>query len=159
MLPYVSQQAVEHYQWLAPGQMLDGLALAETTPGPLIMVLQFVGFVGAWKLPAPFSPLVAATLGAAMTTWTTFLPCFLWIFVGAPHIGRLRENVRLNAALSAITAAVVGGVLNLAVWFGLHVLVSKGHPVNAWGIGIAYYCDNRFEFATKGAIATTQTAL
>ena len=137
VLPYVSQQAVEHYRWLAPGQMLDGLALAETTPGPLIMVLQFVGFVGAWKLPAPFTPLVAATLGAAMTTWATFLPCFLWIFLGAPYIERLRDNARLNAALSAITAAVVGVVLNLAVWFGLHVLVPAGGPVNWWGIGVA----------------------
>jgi chromate transporter len=137
VLPYVSQQAVEHYQWLAPGQMLDGLALAETTPGPLIMVLQFVGFVGAWKLPAPFTPLIAATLGAAMTTWATFLPCFLWIFLGAPYLERLRDNARLNAALSAITAAVVGVVLNLAVWFGLHVLMPVSGPVNWWGIGVA----------------------
>jgi chromate transporter len=137
VLPYVSQQAVEHFQWLAPGQMLDGLALAETTPGPLIMVLQFVGFVGAWKLPAPFTPLVAATLGAAITTWATFLPCFLWIFLGAPYIEHLRENARLNAALSAITAAVVGVVLNLAVWFGLHVLLPAGERVNLWGIAIA----------------------
>jgi chromate transporter len=137
VLPYVSQQAVENYHWLAPGQMLDGLALAETTPGPLIMVLQFVGFIGAWNFSAPFSPLVGATLGAAMTTWATFLPCFLWIFLGAPHIERLRENARLTAALSAITAAVVGVVLNLAVWFGLHVLFPSGAPVNAWGIVVA----------------------
>ena len=122
VLPYVSQQAVEHYQWLQPGQMLDGLALAETTPGPLIMVLQFVGFVGAWQQPAPFSPLVGATLGAAITTWVTFLPCFLWIFLGAPYLERLREHRALTAALSAITAAVAGVVLNLAVWFGSHVL-------------------------------------
>ena len=137
VLPYVSQQAVEHYQWLAPGQMLDGLALAETTPGPLIMVLQFVGFVGAWKMPAPFSPLVGATLGAVVTTWATFLPCFLWIFLGAPYIERLRDNKQLTSALSAITAAVVGVVLNLAVWFGLHVLVPSGAAVNWAGIGIA----------------------
>ncbi len=137
VLPYVSQQAVEHFQWLAPGQMLDGLALAETTPGPLIMVLQFVGFVGAWKMPAPFSPLLGATLGAAMTTWATFLPCFLWIFLGAPYIERLRNNANLSAALSAITAAVVGVVLNLAVWFGLHVLVPSGAAVNWAGIAIA----------------------
>ncbi len=137
VLPYVSQQAVENYHWLAPGQMLDGLALAETTPGPLIMVLQFVGFVGAWKLHEPFIPLVAATLGAAITTWATFLPCFLWIFLGAPYIEQLRGNIRLTTALSAITAAIVGVVLNLAVWFGLHVLVPSGHPVNWWGIGIA----------------------
>jgi chromate transporter len=136
VLPYVSQQAVEQFQWMEPGQMLDGLALAETTPGPLIIVLQFVGFVGAWKLSAPFSPLLGATLGAAMTTWATFLPCFLWIFLGAPFIERLRNNTRLTAALSAITAAVVGVVLNLGVWFGLHVLFPKGSPVNWLGITI-----------------------
>lgn len=137
VLPYVSQQAVEHHGWLAPGQMLDGLALAETTPGPLIMVLQFVGFLGGWGQPGPFSPLVGATLAAGITTWTTFLPCFLWIFLGAPYIETLRENQRLNAALSAITAVVVGVVLNLAVWFGLHTLFPSGSPVNWAGLGVA----------------------
>ncbi len=122
VLPFVAQQAVQHYAWLSADQMLAGLGLAETTPGPLIMVLQFVGFVGAWQHPAPFQPLVAATLGAAMTTWCTFLPCFLWIFLGAPYIEQLRRRPQLGAALSAITAAVVGVVLNLAVWFALHVL-------------------------------------
>ncbi|MDA0348148.1 MAG: chromate efflux transporter [Verrucomicrobia bacterium] len=136
VLPYVSQQAVENFQWMEAGQMLDGLALAETTPGPLIIVLQFVGFVGAWKLSVPFTPLLGATLGAAITTWATFLPCFLWIFLGAPFIERLRGNTRLTAALSAITAAVVGVVLNLAVWFGLHVLVPSGGPVYWVGIAI-----------------------
>ena len=133
VLPYVSQQAVEHYAWLNAGQMLDGLGLAETTPGPLIMVLQFVGFLGGWNFPAPLSPLAMATLGAFITTWTTFLPCFLWIFLGAPHIEQLRGNVKLTAVLSAITAAVVGVVLNLAVWFGLHVLFPVGQPVNWFG--------------------------
>jgi chromate transporter len=122
VLPYVSQQAVEHYHWLAPGQMLDGLGLAETTPGPLIMVLQFVGFLGGWNYPGNLSPLLAATLGALITTWTTFVPCFLWIFLGAPYIERLRGNRRLTSALSTVTAAVVGVILNLAVWFGLHVI-------------------------------------
>ena len=122
VLPYVSQQAVEHYGWLAPGQMLDGLGLAETTPGPLIMVLQFTGFLGGWNAPGALAPLTAATLGAAITTWATFLPCFIWIFLGAPYVERVRENVRLTAALSAITAAVVGVILNLAVWFGWHLL-------------------------------------
>jgi chromate transporter len=138
VLPYVSQQAVEHYQWLQPGQMLDGLALAETTPGPLIMVLQFVGFLGAWNLPAPFSPLVGATLGAAITTWVTFLPCFLWIFLGAPYIERLREHAALTAALSAITAAVAGVVLNLAVWFGWHVLWPTDGAIDGldWAIAV-----------------------
>ncbi len=122
VLPYVAQRAVEDYHWLSAGQMLDGLGLAETTPGPLIMVLQFVGFLGAWHHPGNLSPLVAATLGAFITTWTTFLPCFLWIFLGAPHIEQLRGNKNLTSALSSITSAVVGVVLNLAIWFGLHVL-------------------------------------
>ena len=122
VLPYVSQQAVEHYHWISAGQMLDGLGLAETTPGPLIMVLQFVGFVGAWNQPGNLPPLLAATLGALITTWTTFVPCFLWIFLGAPYIERLRDNQSLIATLSAVTAAVVGVILNLAVWFGLHVI-------------------------------------
>ncbi len=122
VLPYVAQRAVEDYHWLNAGQMLDGLGLAETTPGPLIMVLQFVGFLGAWHHPGSLSPLVAATLGALITTWTTFLPCFLWIFLGAPHIEQLRGNKNLTSALSSITAAVVGVVLNLAIWFGFHVL-------------------------------------
>ena len=122
VLPYVAQQAVEHYAWLSAPQMLDGLAFAETTPGPLIMVLQFVGFMGGWTHPGALSPLGAATLGALLTTWVTFVPCFLWIFLGAPHIEQLRGNVRVSAALAAITAAVVGVVLNLAVWFGWHVI-------------------------------------
>jgi chromate transporter len=134
VLPYVSQQAVEAYGWLDADQMLDGLGLAETTPGPLIMVLQFVGFLGAWKLHDPFSPLVAGTLGAGITTWTTFLPSFLWIFVGAPWIERLRSQARLTAALSAITAAVVGVILNLAIWFGLHVLLPGGRSPNWFGV-------------------------
>jgi chromate transporter len=122
VLPYVAQQAVEHYQWLETGQMMDGLGLAETTPGPLIMVLQFVGFMGGWTQPDTLSPLVAATLGALITTWATFLPCFIWIFLGAPYIEKLRGNAKLKTALSAVTAAVVGVILNLAVWFGRHAL-------------------------------------
>jgi chromate transporter len=128
VLPYVSQQAVEQFGWLNAGQMLDGLGLAETTPGPLIMVLQFVGFMGGWHHPGQLAPVMAGTLGALVTTWTTFVPCFLWIFLGAPHIEQLRGNAKLTAALSAVTAAVVGVVLNLAVWFGLHVLFpARGH--------------------------------
>jgi chromate transporter len=130
VLPYVAQKAVEDYHWLSAGQMLDGLGLAETTPGPLIMVLQFVGFLGAWHHPAQLSPLVAATLSAFITTWATFLPCFLWIFLGAPHIEQLRGNKNLSSALSAITAAVVGVVLNLAIWFGLHVLFPNDGSVD-----------------------------
>jgi chromate transporter len=121
VLPYVAQQALFHYGWLKPGQMMDGLGLAETTPGPLIMVLQFVGFMGAWQHPEGLSPLVAATCGALLTTWATFTPCFLWIFLGGPHIEQLRGNKKLTSALSAVTAAIVGVILNLAVWFALHV--------------------------------------
>lgn len=134
VLPYVSQQAVEHYAWLTPGQMLDGLGLAETTPGPLIMVLQFVGFLGGWKFAAPLPPLLAASIGAFITTWCTFVPCFLWIFLGAPHIEQLRKNAGLSAALSSITAAVVGVILNLAVWFGWHVLLPNDTGINSFGI-------------------------
>src|SRR3989440_3745828 len=120
VVPYVTQQALFHYGWLKPGQMMDGLGLAETTPGPLIMVLQFVGFMGAWQHPEGLSPLLAATIGALITTWATFTPCFLWIFLAGPYIEQLRGNSRLTSALSAITAAIVGVVLNLAVWFALH---------------------------------------
>lgn len=124
VLQYVAQQAVETYGWLKPGEMLDGLGMAETTPGPLIMVVQFVGFMGAYRNPGPFSPLVAGVLGSLVTTWVTFVPCFFWIFLGAPFIERLRTNKLLSAALSAITAAVVGVILNLSVWFALHTLFS-----------------------------------
>src|SRR3989440_1159033 len=130
VLPYVSQQAVEHYQWLAAPQMLDGLGLAETTPGPLIMVLQFVGFLGSWNHPGNLPPLASATLGALVTTWTTFVPCFLWVFLGAPYIERLRDVKLLTAALSTVTAAVVGVILNLAVWFGLHVIFPGNEKVD-----------------------------
>jgi chromate transporter len=137
VLPYVSQQAVETHHWLTAPQMLDGLGLAETTPGPLIMVLQFVGFMGGWNQPGTLSPILAATLGAFITTWTTFVPCFLWIFLGAPHIEQLRGNEKLTTALSAVTAAVVGVILNLAVWFGLHVLYPEGRGVDWFAVAIA----------------------
>ncbi len=122
VLPYVAQQAVEKYAWLSHPQMMSGLALAETTPGPLIMVLQFVGFVGGWQHPGTLTPLAGAALGAFITTWVTFLPCFLFIFLGGPHIEQLRDQPRLSAALTAITAAVVGVILNLSVQFGSHAL-------------------------------------
>jgi chromate transporter len=122
VLAYVAQQAVQTYGWLSPGDMLDGLAMAETTPGPLILVLTFVGFLAAHGSPGGLSPLAAGVIGAALTTWVTFVPCFLWIFLGAPYVERLRGQRALSSALSAITAAVVGVILNLALWFGLHVL-------------------------------------
>ena len=137
VLPYVAQQAVERYDWLSAGQMLDGLGLAETTPGPLIMVVQFVGFLGGWHHHGDLPPLMAATIGAAITTWVTFVPCFLWIFLGAPYIEHLRDNKRLTAALSAVTAAVVGVVLNLAIWFAGHVLFPHGGAVDWLAVAIA----------------------
>ncbi|NQW08462.1 MAG: chromate efflux transporter, partial [Alphaproteobacteria bacterium] len=121
VLSYIGQQAVETYGWLSASEMLDGLGLAETTPGPLIMVAQFVGFLAAHRNPGPLDPVVAATLGAALTTWVTFVPCFLWIFLGAPHVEALRGNRALTGALTAITASIVGVVANLAVWFALHL--------------------------------------
>jgi chromate transporter len=136
VLPYVAQQAVEHYGWLRTDQMMDGLGLAETTPGPLIMVVQFVGFMGGWNQPNDLPPIVAATMGALLTTWVTFVPCFLWIFLGGPHIEQLRGNVKLATVLSTITAAVVGVILNLAVWFALHALFTRGGNLD-WFTAIA----------------------
>ncbi|MBR0730037.1 chromate efflux transporter [Bradyrhizobium japonicum] len=132
VLAYVAQQAVEHYHWLKPHEMLDGLGMAETTPGPLIMVLQFVGFMAAYRDPGGLSPMLAATLGGLLATWVTFTPCFLWIFVGAPYIERLRGNPGLAGALGAITAAVVGVILNLSIWFALHTLFRETVPVHAF---------------------------
>jgi len=136
VLAYVAQQAVETYGWLAPGEMLDGLGLAETTPGPLIMVVQFVGFLGAFRDPGALNPFVAGTLGGMLTTWVTFVPCFLWILLGAPYVEALRGNRALGCALAAITAAVVGVILNLAVWFGLHVLFGELRAVEGFGMSL-----------------------
>jgi len=122
VLPYVSQMAVEHFGWLSQKQMIAGLGLAETTPGPLIMVLQFVGFAAGWQHPGNLPPLLAASLGALITTWVTFLPCFLFVFLGAPHVEGLRERPAIASILTAITAAVVGVILNLAIWFAWHAL-------------------------------------
>ncbi|MGI1661758.1 chromate efflux transporter [Palleronia sp. KMU-117] len=122
VLAWVAQEAVGTYGWLAPGEMLDGLAMAETTPGPLIMVLQFVGFVGAFREAGWTAPLLAGTLGGLLATWVTFAPCFAWIFLGAPWMERLRANAILSGALTAVTAAVVGVILNLALWFAVHVV-------------------------------------
>lgn len=122
VLAYVAQQAVQVYGWLAPGEMVRGLALAETTPGPLIMVVQFVAFVGAYRDPGTLDPWVAAVLAAALTTWVTFVPCFVFILLGAPYVERLRHDRSLSAALTGITAAVVGVIANLAVYFALHTL-------------------------------------
>jgi chromate transporter len=137
VLAYVAQAAVDTHGWLKPGEMLDGLGMAETTPGPLIMVTQFVGFMGAYRDPGQLDPLMAGTLGGLLTTWVTFVPCFLWIFLGAPHVERLRDNAALSAALTAITAAVVGVILNLAIWFSLHVLFHEVGTYSAHGLHFA----------------------
>jgi chromate transporter len=125
VLSYVAEAAVSTFHWLQPGQMVDGLALAETTPGPLILVLTFVGFQSAYQSPAPLPALAGGFLGALLTTWVTFAPSFLWIFLGAPFMERLRHFRPLAGALSAITAAVVGVILNLSVWFALHVVFAR----------------------------------
>ncbi|MBZ9735574.1 chromate efflux transporter [Mesorhizobium sp. CA18] len=135
VLAYVAQAAVTSFGWLSPGQMVDGLGLAETTPGPLILVLQFVGFAAAYRHAGAINPLLAGSLGSALTLWATFVPCFFWIFLGAPYIEQLRQNRALAAALGAITAAVVGVIMNLALWFALHVVFGKVASVG-WGVEV-----------------------
>jgi chromate transporter len=132
VLAYVAQEAVQGYGWLTPGEMLDGLALAETTPGPLILVLQFVGFLGAYHAPSALAPWLAGALASLITLWVTFAPCFLWIFLGAPYVERVRAVPALNGALATITAAVVGVILNLALWFALHSIFRELRPWE-WG--------------------------
>lgn len=127
-------EAVQNYEWLAPGEMLDGLGMAETTPGPLIQVVQFVGFMGAFREPGSLDPFTAGILASILATWVTFVPCFLWIFLGAPYVERLRGNHAVSAALSAVTAAVVGVMLNLAIWFALHVAFAEVTTVQAYGM-------------------------
>jgi chromate transporter len=137
VLGYIRDVAVEHYGWLTAGQMMDGLGLAETTPGPLIMVTQFVGFLGAWNHPDGMAPLPAGILGALVTTWVTFVPCFIWIFLGAPYIERLRGNRDLSAALAAVTAAVVGVIVNLGVVFAMHAFVPVGGVIDLFAVAVA----------------------
>jgi len=132
VLAYMAQEAVSGFGWLRPGEMADGLGLAETTPGPLILVTQFVGFLAAYRDAAPFTPFVAALLGAGLTLWVTFAPCFLWIFAFAPWIDRLERAAGLKGALAAVTAAVVGVIANLSLWFALHVLFRRLEP-SGWG--------------------------
>ena len=132
VLAYVAQQAVQVYGWLTPAEMITGLALAETTPGPLIMVVQFVAFVGAYHDPGSLNPWVAAVIASLLTTWVTFVPCFVFVFVGAPYVERLRGNRALSAALTGITAAVVGVIANLAIYFAIHTLFREVSDVT-WG--------------------------
>ena len=137
VLAYLAQEAVQTYGWLSAGEMLDGLGMAETTPGPLIMVTQFVGFMGAFREAGALPPLLAGTLGGLLTTWVTFVPCFLWIFLGAPFSERLRDAAWLSAALTAVTAAVVGVILNLALWFGMHVVFETVTTLRAGGVSLS----------------------
>ena len=155
VLAYMAQQAVETYGWLTGAEMLDGLGLAETTPGPLILVTQFVGFLGAYRHAAGIDPILAGVIGSVVTLWVTFAPCFLWIFLGAPYIERLRNNTHLSAALSGITAAVVGVILNLAVWFGLRVAFANIGSVEVAGMHLPTIAA---ETANLTAIALTFVA-
>jgi chromate transporter len=156
VLAYVAQQAVETYGWLRPGEMLDGLGMAETTPGPLIMVTQFVGFMGAARDAGGLHPLVAGTIGGILTTWVTFVPCFLWIFLGAPFVETLRGNKPLSAAMSAISAAVVGVILNLAIWFAVHTLFRDVREVRGYGFALDVPVVSSVDWA---ALALTVAAL
>ncbi len=134
VLAYVAQQGVENFQWLQPGEMLEGLALAETTPGPLILVTQFIGFLAAYREAAVQASFLHASLGALLTLWVTFLPYFLWIFAGAPYVEKLRANHSLSAALAAVTAVVVGVIANLALWFAVNSLFSEQYRLAGWGV-------------------------
>ncbi|MDQ3616942.1 MAG: chromate efflux transporter [Actinomycetota bacterium] len=136
VLAYVAQRAVEDFAWVTPGEMVRGLALAETTPGPLIMVVQFVAFLGAYGDPGEMNPWMAAVLGALVTTWVTFVPCFVFIFLGAPYVERLRDNRSISAALAGITASVVGVIANLALFFAAHTLFSRTREVSLGWAGL-----------------------
>ena len=157
-LAYVAQQAIERHGWLQPGEMLDGLGMAETTPGPLIIVVQFVGFLGAYRQPGPLSPIAGGVLGSVVTVWATFAPCFLWIFLGAPYVERLRGNRAMNSALSAITAAVVGVVLNLAVWFSIHTLFRTVETIGRGALTVEVPVVSSFDWRT-GSVALLAFAL
>ena len=152
VLPYIAQAGVEQYAWLTGPQMIDGLGLAETTPGPLIMVVQFIGFLAGWNYPGILSPLGGAVVGSLVATYFTFLPCFFFIFIGAPYIEKLRGNLKLTAALSSITAAVVGVVLNLAVWFGIQVLFPSGAAFNWFGAILAVASFVAIQWGKRGVV-------
>jgi chromate transporter len=160
VLAYVAQQAVETYYWLQPGEMLAGLGMAETTPGPLIMVVQYVGFLAGYRTPGALPPLMMGTLAGLLVTWVTFTPCFLWVFLGAPYIEALRGARWLSAALSAVTAAVVGVILNLAVWFGVHVVFRETVPWQGNGLSLSLPVLPSLDvFATLIAIAAAVALL
>lgn len=152
VLPYIAQAGVEEYGWLTGAQMIDGLGLAETTPGPLIMVVQFIGFLAGWNYPGALSPLGGAVVGSLVATYFTFLPCFFFIFIGAPYIEKLRGNLKLTSVLSTITAAVVGVVLNLGVWFGLQVLTPSGATFNWFGATLAVVSFGAIQWGKVGIL-------
>jgi chromate transporter len=156
VLAYISQKAVETYAWVQPGEMLDGLGMAETTPGPLIQVVQFVGFMGAFRNAGTLDPILAGVLASVLVTWVTYLPSFLFIFTGAPYIEYLRGNKSLSTALSGITAAVVGVILNLGIWFSLHTLFGKVDEVLAGPLHLPLPVWNTVEW---GAVFITLAAL
>jgi len=137
VLAYVAQQAVETQHWLRADEMLAGLGMAETTPGPLIMVVQYVGFLAGYRTPGSLPPLMTATFAGLLVTWVTFTPCFLWVFLGAPYVEALRGARALGAALSAVTAAVVGVILNLAAWFGIHVIFRDTVAWHGYGLSLS----------------------
>ena len=159
VLTYVAQQAVEHYGWLTTGNMIDGLALAETTPGPLILVLSFVGFYAAHQQPGMLSPILAGLLGAGFVTWVTFAPSFVWIFLGAPYIETLRGNKGLAGALTAITAAVVGVILNLSIWFALHTVFRETMPVRSLGLSFDMPVWSSLDFPALALAIAAATAI
>lgn len=159
VLAYVAQAAVAEHGWLRPGEMLDGLALAETTPGPLVLVLCFVGFLSAFRDPAALSPLLGGLVAGLLTAWVSFLPSFLFVLVGAPHMERLRSNRRLSGTLRAITAAVVGVMLNLAIWFALHALFTQVRTLTAGPVSLALPVWSSLDPAALGLTATAALCL
>ena len=159
VLAYVAQEAVQNYGWLNPGEMLDGLGMAETTPGPLIMVTEFVGFMGAFRGDSGLNPYLAAVLAAILTTWVTFVPCFLWIFLGAPFVETLRGNAAVAGALTAITAAVVGVILNLAIWFAIHVVFQQVEVLQAGPVTMAYPVLGSVNLAALGLTLAATVAI
>ena len=159
VLAWVAQEAVGTYGWLEPGEMLDGLGMAETTPGPLIMVLQFVGFIGSFREAGWAMPLLAGTLGGLLTTWVTFAPCFAWIFLGAPFMEGLRSNKALSAALSAVTAAVVGVILNLSIWFAIHVVWREVARVEAGPLSLELPVLGSIDWVAAGLSALALAAI
>jgi chromate transporter len=159
VLAYMAQQAVEHYHWLKPGEMLVGLGFAETTPGPLICVVQFVGFIAAFRAPGALDPALAGVLGGLLAMWSTFVPPFIWIFVGGPYVEALIGNASLNAALSAITAAVVGVILNLAVWFAIHTIFARVNVISDFGLHLGVPDPASVSWVTLGLAVAAAIAI